>query len=93
VPESLRTLIADIPSTRDRAVTVPLTRHIPDEWVGAFIIAGDVEHVAEQVVGVLRRDVDHFMIRPVAIDGDQVGALRRFAEDVLPIVRRELGED
>ena len=93
VPESLRTLIADIPSTRDRAVTVPLARHIPDEWVDAFIIAGDVEHVAEQVVGVLRREVNHFMVRPVAIDGDHVGALRRFAEDVLPIVRRELGED
>jgi 5,10-methylenetetrahydromethanopterin reductase len=93
VPESLRALIADIPSTRDPAVTVPLARHIPDEWVDAFIIAGDVEHVAEQVVGVLRRDVDHFMVRPMAIDGDRVGALRRFAEDVLPIVRREIARD
>jgi 5,10-methylenetetrahydromethanopterin reductase len=93
VPESLRALMVDIPSTRDRAVTVPLAQHIPDEWVSAFIIAGDVEEVAEQVAGVLRRDVDHFMLRPVAIDGDPVGALRRFAEDVLPIVRGRFGED
>jgi 5,10-methylenetetrahydromethanopterin reductase len=92
IPEQLLNLIADIPPTRDPAVTRPLAEHIPDAWVEAFIIAGDPQRVAEQVTDVLRHDIDHFLLRPVAVDGDRVEALRRFAEDVLPLVRRQLEE-
>lgn len=90
VPESLKARIADIPSTRDRAVTVPLAQYIPDEWVEKFIIAGDPSSVADQVTRVLQSGIGHFMVRPVAVSGDRIDALRQFAEDVLPTVRRNL---
>jgi alkanesulfonate monooxygenase SsuD/methylene tetrahydromethanopterin reductase-like flavin-dependent oxidoreductase (luciferase family) len=86
IPERLRRLIADIPPTRDPAVTRPIAEHIPDEWVDAFIIAGDPGRVAQQVADVLRHDIDHFLLRPVAIGGDRIEPLRRFAQEVLPLV-------
>ena len=90
IPAALREMIADIPPSRDRAVTVPISKHIPDEWVDSFIIAGDVERVAHQVSSVLRH-VNHFMLRPiVAPGGNRVDVLRQFAEDVLPRVRQAL---
>jgi 5,10-methylenetetrahydromethanopterin reductase len=90
IPVALREMIADIPPSRDRSVTLPIAKHIPDEWVDSFIIAGDVERVVEQVSSVLRH-VNHFMLRPiVAAGGNRVDVLRQFAEDVLPRVRRAL---
>jgi 5,10-methylenetetrahydromethanopterin reductase len=92
IPASLRELIADIPPSRDREITVPIAKHIPDEWVDSFIIAGDVERVAEQVSSVLRH-VNHFMLRPIVPPGsNRVDVLRQFAEDVLPRVRQALSQ-
>jgi hypothetical protein len=92
IPTSLRELIADIPPSRDREITVPIAKHIPDEWVDSFIIAGDVERVAEQVSSVLRH-VNHFMLRPIVPPGsNRVDVLRQFAEDVLPRVRQALSQ-
>jgi 5,10-methylenetetrahydromethanopterin reductase len=92
IPEELLNLIANVPPTRDPGVTRPIAEHIPDEWVEAFIIAGDPERVAEQVTDVLRHDIDHFLLRPVAIGGDRIEPLRRFAEEVWPTVRSQLLE-
>jgi hypothetical protein len=90
VPVALREMIAHIQPTRDRAITLPIAKHIPDEWVDCFIIAGDVDRVAERVARVLRY-ANHFMLRPiVAPGGNRVEFLRQFAEDVLPRVRQIL---
>jgi 5,10-methylenetetrahydromethanopterin reductase len=86
IPQELLNLIADVPPTRDPAVTRPIAEHIPDAWVEAFIIAGDAGSVAQQVTEVLRHDIDHFMLRPVAPGGDRIEPLRRFAQEVLPLV-------
>jgi 5,10-methylenetetrahydromethanopterin reductase len=86
IPQELLNLIADIPPTRDPTVTRPIAEHIPDTWVEAFIIAGDPGSVAQQVSNVLRQDIDHFMLRPVAIGADRVEPLRRFAQEVLPLM-------
>jgi 5,10-methylenetetrahydromethanopterin reductase len=86
IPHDLLDLIADIPPTRDPAVTRPIAEHIPDAWVEAFIIAGDPERVAEQVTDVLQHDIDHFLLRPVAMGADRIEPLRRFAQEVLPLV-------
>jgi 5,10-methylenetetrahydromethanopterin reductase len=92
IPHDLLDLIAEIPPTRDPAVTRPIAAHIPDAWVEAFIIAGDAGSVAQQVTDVLRHDIDHFLLRPVAIGGDRIEPLRRFAQEVLPRVRSQLEE-
>jgi 5,10-methylenetetrahydromethanopterin reductase len=90
VPVALREMIAHIQPTRDRAITLPIAKHIPDEWVDCFIIAGDVDRVAERVARVLRY-ANHFMLRPIAAPGgNRVEFLRQFAEDVLPRVRQIL---
>ncbi|MCA1644729.1 MAG: LLM class flavin-dependent oxidoreductase [Chloroflexi bacterium] len=92
IPASLRELIADIPPSRDREITLPIAQHIPDEWVDSFIIAGDVERVAEQVGNVMRH-ANHFMLRSiVSAGGHRVDVLRQFAEDVVPRVRQALSQ-
>jgi 5,10-methylenetetrahydromethanopterin reductase len=93
IPADLREMIADIPPSRDRSVTLPIAKHIPDEWVDSFIIAGDVERVTEQVSSVLRH-VNHFMLRPIVTEGgNRVDAVRQFAEEVLPRVRQTLSAE
>ena len=87
VPDELRSMVAGLRYTHDPAVIMPIAKHIPDEWVDALTIAGDSDHVADQVVRLTRHGIGHFMLYPVPVQGRPLDIVRRFAADVLPRVR------
>lgn len=87
----LREAVASLGYTHDLRVLEPLSAMIPDEFVDALTLAGTVDEVAAKVVRMITRGVTHVAIYPMAADDDVANTVVRFAREVMPIVRREIG--
>ena len=65
---------------------------VPDALVRSTVLAGDAEHVARQLAGVLRPEVGSITIRPHCVEGESAeDVIRLFAEEVMPRVECLVG--
>ena len=83
MPEAFRAVAA----RKDESAAGEAAPFLPREIVEATALAGDPEHVARQLAGVLRPEVGSVTIRPHCVPGGSVDdVIRAFAEEVLPRV-------
>jgi hypothetical protein len=83
--DELHERIQGLSYTHDPAVLAPLAKLIPDEWVDAFTLAGDVDYVTSEIQRVARDGATHLMVYPVPLAGESpIDVVRTFARDVLP---------
>ncbi|MCL4561961.1 MAG: LLM class flavin-dependent oxidoreductase [Chloroflexi bacterium] len=89
VPPDVEALIA----CRDHSLVPQIAALIPDEFVSAFCWAGTPEMVAERVVAVARltgiREFGFWLL--MAPGQTREEAVQLLAEEVLPLIRSELG--
>jgi alkanesulfonate monooxygenase SsuD/methylene tetrahydromethanopterin reductase-like flavin-dependent oxidoreductase (luciferase family) len=90
IPAALRERLSAIGYTHDAARLAPLAALIPDAFVTAMTLAGTVDDVTAQVVGLVQRGVTHVMVYPIAPDGDVERILRSFAHEVMPRVQASI---
>lgn len=87
VPDALRERIRGLRYTHDPAVVAPIAAEIPDHWVAALTIAGDVDDVVAQVERLRDTGIGHFMLYPVPAQGTPLDVVRQFATEVVPRLR------
>ena len=88
MPEAFR----EIARRKDEAAAGEAAPFLPREIIEATALAGDAEHVARQLAGVLRPEVGSITIRPHCVPGESVeDVIRTFAEEVMPRVERLAG--
>lgn len=88
MPETFRAVAA----RKDEGAAGTAAPFLPREIVEAMALAGDPEHVARQLAGVLRPEVGSITIRPHCVPGESVeDVVRAFAEEVMPRVAQLAG--
>ncbi len=92
VPPALRERVLGLAYTHDPAALRVLAPEVPDELVDAVTLAGPPEEVARGVVGLARGGITRLMVYPLDVDGGAGTTLERVQTDVMPLVRRALGE-
>lgn len=93
VSDKLHQAVTSLGYTHDPEILMPVAAMIPDEFVDAITLAGTVDQIAAQVSRMTRRGVTHIMIYPMAPDGDVEDVITRFAREVMPVVRQNVGSD
>ena len=82
-----------IAKRKDQSLLDEAAKALPEQVVEATVLAGDPQRVAEQLAGVLRREVATITIRPHHVAGDSVeSVIRAFAQDVMPRVAQILSK-
>lgn len=81
VPEQF----AQIAAKKDDSLIDEAAAAMPPEIVNYTVLAGDVEHVAQQLARVLRPEITHLVIRPHKVPGEDItNTIKLFAEAVIP---------
>ena len=79
----------DIATSGDETRAGEAAAFVPDALLRSTVLAGDAEHVARQLAGVLRPEVGSITIRPHCVEGESVeDVIRLFAQEVMPRVER-----
>jgi 5,10-methylenetetrahydromethanopterin reductase len=77
----------EIAAKKDGRLTDAAAAAMPRKLVDYTVLAGDAEHVTEQLARVMRPEVSSITIRPHAVAGERVeDVIKSFAEDVMPKV-------
>ena len=89
MPDAFRTIAA----SRDETRVGEAAAFVPDALLRSTVLAGDAEHVAGQLAGVLRPEVGSITIRPHCVEGESVeDVIQLFAEEVMPRVEQFVGD-
>lgn len=92
VPAALREKVLALPYTHDPAPLRALAPEVPDELVDAVALAGPPDEVAREVVRMARGGIRQLMVYPLGADGRPETTIERVQGEVMPRVRRALGE-
>ncbi len=90
VTSEMRERCKNIGYTYDPEKLAPVAQLIPDEYVDALTLAGNVEQVAQGVLRLIRCGITHVEVFPIALDGNVEWTVSQFANAVMPMVYREL---
>jgi 5,10-methylenetetrahydromethanopterin reductase len=93
VPTRLHELLGSLGYTHDPAMLAPAAALVPDTFVDAITLAGTVDDVSERVVRMVQHGIRHLMIYPIAPDGNVERLITDFAQEVMPRVREQIGEN
>jgi 5,10-methylenetetrahydromethanopterin reductase len=93
VPTRLHELLGSLGYTHDPAMLAPAAALVPDTFVDAITLAGTVDDVSERVVRMVQHGIRHLMIYPIAPDGNVERVITDFAQEVMPRVREQIGEN
>jgi len=91
LPPGLRERVLALPYTHDPAPLRAIAPEVPDAFVDAVTLTGTPEDVAGEVARLARGGITQLMVYPLAVDGRIETTIERFAQDVMPRVRRRLG--
>ena len=91
VAPNLAASLSQMGYTHDDATLAHMARQLPDHIIDAMTLAGTPEEVAQRVGKIVRRGVNQIMVRPLpSPEGGIDATLEAFANQVMPLVRREL---
>jgi 5,10-methylenetetrahydromethanopterin reductase len=90
LPKGLRERLLAMEYTHDPARVNALAGEVPDSFVDAVTLAGDVTEVAAGVTRLARGGITQFVVYPVAPAGRIEPTLEAFQRDVMPAVRKAL---